>query len=53
MAALDLDVASTLQNIGTAIGGRYVDDTYEGGEIRRIYVQLDGSERAGPQDQPR
>ena len=50
MAALDLDVASTLQNIGTAIGGRYVDDTYEGGEIRRIYVQLDGGERAGPQD---
>ena len=50
MAALDLDVASTLQNIGTAIGGRYVDDTYEGGEIRRIYIQLDGSERAGPQD---
>lgn len=50
MAALDLDVASTLQNIGTAIGGRYVDDTYEGGEIRRIYIQLDGRERAGPQD---
>ena len=50
MAALDLDVSETLRDIGTAIGGRYIDDTYEGGSIRNIYVQLEGSERATPED---
>ena len=50
LAALDLDLASTLQDIGTAIGGRYIDDTYEGGRIRSIYVQLDGEQRSEPED---
>ena len=50
LAALDLDLASTLQDIGTAIGGRYIDDTYEGGRIRSIYVQLDGEQRNEPED---
>ena len=50
LAALDLDLASTLQDIGTAIGGRYIDDTYEGGRIRSIYVQLDGQQRDEPED---
>jgi len=50
LAALDLDLANTLQDIGTAIGGRYIDDTYEGGRIRSIYVQLDGEQRNEPED---
>ena len=50
LAALDLDLAYTLQDIGTAIGGRYIDDTYEGGRIRSIYVQLDGDQRNEPDD---
>ena len=50
LAALDLDLAYTLQDIGTAIGGRYIDDTYEGGRIRSIYVQLDGDQRNEPND---
>ena len=39
-----------MQDIGTAIGGRYIDDTYEGGRIRSIYVQLDGQQRNEPED---
>jgi multidrug efflux pump subunit AcrB len=49
-AALDLDYGATLREIGTAIGGRYVNDTYEGGRVRSIYVQLEGDERNGPAD---
>ena len=50
MAALNLDVGATLRDIGTAIGGRYIDDTYEGGRIRSIVIQLEGSDRKGPGD---
>jgi HAE1 family hydrophobic/amphiphilic exporter-1 len=50
MAALDLPVGQTLRDIGTAIGGRYIDDTFEGGQIRSIYLQLDSDERAEPGD---
>ena len=50
MAALDLPVGPTLRDIGTAIGGRYIDDTFEGGQIRSIYIQLEGSDRSTPND---
>ena len=50
MAGLDLDYGATLREIGTAIGGRYIDDTYEGGRIRSIVLQLDGRDRRDPQD---
>ena len=50
MAALDIDYGATLREIGAAIGGRYIDDTYEGGRVRSIYVQLEGSQRSTPQD---
>ena len=50
LAGLDLDLSTTLRDIGTAIGGRYIDDTYDGGRIRSIYVQLDGENRTGPDD---
>ena len=50
MAALDLPVGPTLRDIGTAIGGRFIDDTFAGGEIRSIYIQLEGSDRSKPGD---
>ena len=50
MAALDLPLGQTLRDIGTAIGGRYIDDTFEGGKIRTIYVQLEGDERSQTAD---
>ena len=50
LAALDLDYATTLREIGTAFGGRYIDDTYDDGRIRSIVLQLEGSERRRPED---
>jgi len=50
MAALDLPVGPTLRDIGTAIGGRFIDDTFAGGEIRSIYIQLEGADRSTPDD---
>lgn len=50
MAALNLPLSQTLRDIGTAIGGRYIDDTFEGGKIRTIYVQLEGDERSQAAD---
>ena len=50
LAALDLSMSETLQDIGTAIGGRYIDDTFSGGEVRPIYVQMEGSGRSRPDD---
>ena len=50
LAALDLDYGATLREIGTAFGGRYIDDTFDGGRIRSIVLQLDGRERSEPKD---
>ena len=50
LAALDLDYATTLREIGTAFGGRYIDDTYDDGRIRSIVLQVEGSERRRPED---
>ena len=50
LASLDLSLRETLQDIGNAIGGRYIDDTFADGEIRPIYVQLEGFGRAIPED---
>ncbi len=50
MAALDLPLGPTLRDIGTAIGGRFIDDTFEGGQIRSIYIQLEGADRSSPSD---
>jgi multidrug efflux pump subunit AcrB len=50
LAALDLDYGTTLREIGTAFGGRYIDDTYDDGRIRSIVLQLEGSERRRPED---
>ena len=50
LAALDVEYGAALRDIGTAIGGRYIDDTFEGSRIRSIYLQLEGSERNQPGD---
>ena len=50
LASLDLDYGETLREIGASIGGRYIDNTYEGSRIRSIYIQLDGKARSSPND---
>ncbi|MGB1417436.1 MAG: efflux RND transporter permease subunit [Synechococcus sp.] len=45
VASLDLDYGATLREIGLAIGGRYIDDTFEGNRIRSIVLQLDSPGR--------
>ncbi len=50
LAALDLPLRDSLRDIGNAIGGRYFDDTFAAGEIRPIYVQMEGFGRATPED---
>ena len=50
MAALNLPYRETLNAIGTAIGGRYLDDTFADGEIRSIWLQLEGQDRRSPED---
>ena len=50
MAGLDLDYGNTLREIGAAIGGRYIDDTFEGNRIRSIVVQVEGTERSDADD---
>jgi multidrug efflux pump subunit AcrB len=50
MAALNLPYRETLNSIGMSIGGRYLDDTYADGEIRSIWIQMEGSDRNRPED---
>ena len=50
MAALNLSYRETLNVIGMSVGGRYLDDTYADGEIRSIWIQLDGNDRNRPED---
>ena len=50
MASLNLPYRETLNSIGMAIGGRYLDDTYADGEIRSIWIQMEGSDRNRPED---
>ena len=50
MAALNLSYRETLNSIGMSIGGRYLDDTYADGEIRSIWIQMEGSDRNRPED---
>ena len=50
MAALNLPYRETLNAIGMSIGGRYLDDTYADGEIRSIWIQMEGSDRNRPED---
>ncbi len=49
MAALGFDFASAMSVFSVNFGGQYVNDTFQEGKRRRVYVQADKVSRATPQ----
>ncbi len=49
-AALGLDLADVNSTLGTAWGGRYVNDFVQGGRVKKVFVQGDAPFRAAPED---
>jgi hydrophobic/amphiphilic exporter-1 (mainly G- bacteria), HAE1 family len=45
MAALGVDPASVVDTLGASFGSDYVNDSFEGDQVRRVIVQLDGPGR--------
>lgn len=50
MAALGVDLSSVVSTLGASFGSSYVNDSFEGDQVRRVIVQLDGSGRRDPSD---
>jgi len=50
MASLDIDFSKAMQVLGVFNGGAFVNQTYENGQYRQVYVQAEGSERDVVQD---
>ncbi|MFN7677788.1 MAG: efflux RND transporter permease subunit, partial [Cyanobacteriota bacterium] len=48
MAALGVDFQSAMQAFSFNIGSFYVNDTFEAGRVRKVFVQADGAFRANP-----
>jgi HAE1 family hydrophobic/amphiphilic exporter-1 len=48
MASLGVDFQSAMQAFSFNIGSFYVNDTFEAGRVRRVFVQADGAYRATP-----
>ncbi|MEB3320894.1 MAG: efflux RND transporter permease subunit [Cyanobium sp.] len=49
MASLGVDFQSAMQAFSLNIGSFYVNDTFEGGRVRRVIVQADDAFRARPE----
>ncbi len=49
LAALDVDYGQAMQAFSFYFGGSYVNDTFQQGKVRRVYVQADAPFRAQPQ----
>ena len=48
MASLGVDFQSAMQAFSLNIGSFYVNDTFEGGRVRKVFVQADGPFRTTP-----
>ena len=48
MASLGVDFQSAMQAFSLNIGSFYVNDTFEGGRVRKVFVQADERFRANP-----
>ena len=49
MASLGVDFGSAMSAFSVNFGGAYVNDTFQEGKVRRVYVQADEVSRATPQ----
>ena len=49
MASLNVDFGSAMLAFSINFGGAYVNDTFQEGKVRRVYVQADEVSRATPQ----
>ncbi len=49
MASLNVDFGSAMSVFSVNFGGAYVNDTFQEGKVRRVYVQADDVSRATPQ----
>jgi HAE1 family hydrophobic/amphiphilic exporter-1 len=49
LAALDVDYGQAMQAFSFYFGGAYINDTFQEGRIRRVFVQSDSQFRATPQ----
>jgi HAE1 family hydrophobic/amphiphilic exporter-1 len=45
MASLNVDFGTAMQILGALNGGSFVNQTYEDGQYRQVYVQAEGSQR--------
>ncbi len=49
LASLGIDYAQAMQALSLNFGGAYVNDTFQEGKVRRVYVQADAPFRATPE----
>ena len=49
LASLGIDYARAMQSLSLNFGGAYVNDTFQEGKVRRVFVQADAPFRATPQ----
>ncbi|EAQ75134.1 MULTISPECIES: efflux RND transporter permease subunit [unclassified Synechococcus] len=49
MEALDVDFGEAMQAFSVSMGGSYVNDTFQSGKVRRVYVQADQGYRSTPE----
>ncbi len=48
LAALDIDYAAAMRVISLNVGGLFVNDTFDEGRVRRVFVQAEPADRTSP-----
>jgi HAE1 family hydrophobic/amphiphilic exporter-1 len=49
LASLGVDFGSAMRSFSVNFGGLYVNDTFQDGKVRRVFVQADDASRATPE----
>ena len=50
MASLGVDFQNAMSTFSINFGGSYVNDTFQEGKVRRVYIQADSQNRSVPED---